>query len=471
MNFFHSLSVSVALVIGTIASWFGIETQRPARVLPTEAIVVASSTIGISMEESGERSKTEDSWTKKGTAVSTKTTASTKTPVITTNETSIAPVKTAPAIPASLVISSIDPYNIPVSVPFTMIVRGVAFQNNADVELNGFSLGHFTLATDGSISKAVTITSEQVFSASGQNTIKVVNPDGTSVAKEVLLFHYDGVAKAKLDADKTPPTASMKSIISGWRRNDSFTTADDYALYGTVGISQTQAASERETELTTLEFFVDGTSIGRSVTAIERNTAILFDTTKFSDGTHTLTAIAYDAAGNEGSDSASFVIKNSRAQIDFTAGVAPSSTITIQPENDYRIWQSNANVTASTVELRSVSFRNTGSLRRDWVSNIRLYVDGAQIATVSSLNTDNYAIFNLSSNPVRLEPGSREIKVLVDVTADKFHNGTVQFSIRRATDIEFFDPQLGRMVSPTVNGQTSFTRSAASINVEPAETL
>lgn len=224
--------------------------------------------------------------------------------------------ETANEISTALVVSDIKPYDIPIGVPFVMTVYGAVFQNNADVELNGFPLGHFTLTSQGTLEKSITITDSRVFDVAGQSSFKVINPNGVSGTREMTIFHHDGVAKARLDSDKTPPWVSLSRIVNMWKSSTFFKTTDGgFTLYGTVGIEQDWDVAKDPNSisgsgLTTLEFFVDGISIGKSTTDAERNNKIAFDTTKFTNGEHTLSVTAKDIAGNVSSASVQIYVKN-----------------------------------------------------------------------------------------------------------------------------------------------------------------
>jgi thermitase len=82
--------------------------------------------------------------------------------------------------------------------------------------------------------------------------------------------------------DTTPPTASITSPSAG--ATVSGTTTIDVAASDNVGVTKVQ-------------LYVDGTSIG-----IDTSSPFSFawDTTQASNGSHSLQAIAYDAAGNQG---------------------------------------------------------------------------------------------------------------------------------------------------------------------------
>ena len=112
--------------------------------------------------------------------------------------------------------------------------------------------------------------------------------------------------------DTTPPTASITSPSAG--ATVSGTTTIDVSASDNVGVTQVQ-------------LYVDGTSLG-----IDNSTPFSFawDTTKSSNGSHSLQAIAYDAAGNQGT-SAVVGVTVSNPVATATPTSTPTRTATATP--------------------------------------------------------------------------------------------------------------------------------------------
>jgi len=110
--------------------------------------------------------------------------------------------------------------------------------------------------------------------------------------------------------DTTPPTASITSPSAG--ATVSGTTTIDVAASDNVGVTKVQ-------------LYVDGTSLG-----IDTSTPFSFawDTTQVSNGSHSLEAIAYDAAGNQG---ASAVVGVTVSNPVATPTLTPTATPTSKP--------------------------------------------------------------------------------------------------------------------------------------------
>ncbi len=112
-----------------------------------------------------------------------------------------------------------------------------------------------------------------------------------------------------------------------------------------------------------VQFQVDSANSGAEVTAVPYTLSL--DTTKLSNGTHSLTAVARDAAGNHTTSSA----------VSVTVSNATAPTITTQPTNQ--------TVTAPQTATFSVAATGTAPLTYQWKKN------GANIsgATASSYTT------------------------------------------------------------------------------------
>ena len=156
------------------------------------------------------------------------------------------------------------------------------------------------------------------------------------------------------------------------------------------------------------------------------------------------------------------------ATVDYTNGTAtPTTAITISAQNDYPVWQDNVSVSTNPVKLTSLKFTNLGSADNSSITNLRLYVDGTVVSTVSSMNADRSVTFDLSSNPVALSTSSHVIKVLANIT-NSAASRTVQFSVQRASDGMFVDSQLNQPVTPTAGATTYAAVSTGVVTIQSA---
>ncbi len=127
---------------------------------------------------------------------------------------------------------------------------------------------------------------------------------------------------------------------------------------------------------------------------------------------------------------------------DETGTVTPA-TASIDPQNDYALWYDNMIVGTRAVYLKRIAFRVGGSVSRTTdVQNFRLLVDGTQVGSaIANADSNDYITFDLTSNPVKLETGTRVIKVLADIIGGS--NKNVYLSLRTAADVSVTDSQLG----------------------------
>ncbi len=145
------------------------------------------------------------------------------------------------------------------------------------------------------------------------------------------------------------------------------------------------------------------------------------------------------------------------ATVDFGSSTTPSAG-TINPQNDYKMWENTVTVGTRYVWLKSVKFRQIGSVYATDLANFRLYVDGTmQGSAVASLDAKGYITFDLSGAPVKLDTGGRVIKLLGDIV-----NGsgrTFSFSLQQSSDILAVDNELSQPVLSTANGSTFSART------------
>lgn len=109
--------------------------------------------------------------------------------------------------------------------------------------------------------------------------------------------------------DVTPPTVSLTAPVSG---------AD---ISGSVSVS---ATASDNVAVTSVQFQLDGSDLGAPITAAPYS--YTWDSSTASDGSHTLTAIAYDAAGNSTTATmVSVTVDNSTPAVSITAPAASAS--------------------------------------------------------------------------------------------------------------------------------------------------
>ena len=124
-------------------------------------------------------------------------------------------------------------------------------------------------------------------------------------------------------------------------------------------------------------------------------------------------------------------------------GTTTPATAQIDPQNDYAIWYDSMVVGTRAVNLQRIAFRVGGSISRTSdVKNFRLLIDGVQAGSaVATADSNDYVTFDLTASPVKLETGTRVIKVLADIIGGS--NKNVYLSLRTAADVSAVDSQIG----------------------------
>src|SRR3989441_769044 len=147
--------------------------------------------------------------------------------------------------------------------------------------------------------------------------------------------------------DTTPPTVSMTSPAAG------------STVAGTITVS---ASATDNVGVVGVQFKLDGANLGTEVTAAPYSTS--WNTTLAANGSHTLTAVARDAAGNTATSAAvSVTVSNS------VPDITPPSVPT--------------NLSASAVSSSQITLSWTASTDNVGVAGYQIYRGGSQIATTS----------------------------------------------------------------------------------------
>jgi len=134
---------------------------------------------------------------------------------------------------------------------------------------------------------------------------------------------------------------------------------------------------------------------------------------------------------------------------------------TDNPANDVRVFEASTVVSTHSAWLKAITFENRGSSDDNDIKNLRLYVDGTQVGSIIGQLSNNKAVFDLSGSPVKLETGTRIVKVVADIVGGS--SKTYDIQIRRAADLLAVDSELNQPVLATDAGG-SFPVSAATAN-------
>jgi hypothetical protein len=125
-----------------------------------------------------------------------------------------------------------------------------------------------------------------------------------------------------------------------------------------------------------------------------------------------------------------------------------------------------ANVTNSAIDLKNLHFTFVGSANPGDIRNLRLMVNGQEVATRATAATDS--IFNFADSPVRLGTGNSTIEIFADVSGSP--NRTFTFSLLQPYRVNASDTEYdtGITASITSTNQTTITINTGSITVNLA---
>ncbi len=151
-------------------------------------------------------------------------------------------------------------------------------------------------------------------------------------------------------------------------------------------------------------------------------------------------------------------------------GTVLPSTGSIDPQNDYVVWQNTITVSNREAKLVALALREVGSINLGDVNNFRLMIDGATVATTQSIDANNYVTL-VPSTPFVLSTNSHVVKVMADVVGGAYRN--FKFEVRNKVDFNVIDSQsgYGLSVSGTIPAAAGVqTVNQGNITVQKATT-
>lgn len=157
------------------------------------------------------------------------------------------------------------------------------------------------------------------------------------------------------------------------------------------------------------------------------------------------------------------------ATVDYGATTLPAENTALSPGNDLTVWTNTVTIGTRAVTLKSFQLQNIGSIAATDVKNLRLYVDGVQVGTASTIDASNVVSWDLSAAPLRLETGGRVMKVVGDVVGGS--SLTFKFSLRRASDGQMVDTDLNQPVLATKEGSVAFTARVGGVQTISSGTI
>ncbi len=129
-----------------------------------------------------------------------------------------------------------------------------------------------------------------------------------------------------------------------------------------------------------------------------------------------------------------------------TWGAATPSGGTFAPANDTTVFQASLTINNRAVWLKSIQFENRGSTDSSDFQNMKLFVKGVQVGGTASVVNDR-VVFDLSGNPLKLETGASELRLVGDIVGGS--GETFDFQIRRGIDINLVDSELNQSLAPS----------------------
>jgi hypothetical protein len=123
------------------------------------------------------------------------------------------------------------------------------------------------------------------------------------------------------------------------------------------------------------------------------------------------------------------------------SNVATNPSLTI-PRTNYSVWNTGVNVSTNNVNLKALTLEVIGSIPNEALSNVKLMVDGVQVATsmVTAVGGSKRIVFDLSSSPKLLTTGGHTLDVRSDIVTGATRN--FKLSLMNVSDLMIEDSTL-----------------------------
>ncbi len=147
--------------------------------------------------------------------------------------------------------------------------------------------------------------------------------------------------------------------------------------------------------------------------------------------------------------------------VTYTGGNTPTSAQSVNPgETDFEMYKIGLTANDQDLKLAYVKFTLLGSIDTDDIENIKLKVDGTEIAS-GTVNSDRELVFDLTDSPYLIEKGqSKTFSLRGDIM--KGSTRTFRWSIENSRDLVLMDANYNVYVTPYGSGSTSWTAKKSS---------
>mgnify|MGYP001576511921 FL=1 len=145
--------------------------------------------------------------------------------------------------------------------------------------------------------------------------------------------------------------------------------------------------------------------------------------------------------------------------VSFATSTTPSANTSLDPQDDFSIWNNTVTIGNNEAYLYALRFRNIGSINEEDLGNWRLYVAGINYGDAVEEEDDNgYVAFDLSADPVKMNTGNHIVKVLVDIWGGSTR--TVTVGLRNTADAIFVEEDYDQPILVQANSTTFSARDA-----------
>ena len=291
------------------------------------------------------------------------------------------------------------------------------------------------------------------------------NPTGSAIAGagQITVGKYAFTAPSTMGVTITGLTFQKGGVVSNSNLNNMYlangSTGEIVAQYQSISTAGVVTFSNLNLMVNANQTWIGELRADISGSATAGNT-LQFDLTGVTTAGTVMTA-GLPVMGN--ALSVTTVSNPSIATLTMTANAVGSTIDAGTVSALVSSWTSN--VTNSAVDLKNLQFAFVGSANASHISNLRLMVNGVQVASLPMASTET--VFNLAT-PVRLNTGNSTIQIFADVLGSP--NRTFTFSLLQPYRVNAVDTQYGAGITATIvtTSQTTITINTGSITLQTA---
>ncbi|MBU2579002.1 peptidoglycan-binding protein, partial [Patescibacteria group bacterium] len=150
--------------------------------------------------------------------------------------------------------------------------------------------------------------------------------------------------------------------------------------------------------------------------------------------------------------------------------VLPSSNTTVNAGTmNYTVFSAPLTIGVRSINLSNVALKLIGSVTTDALANVKLYINGVQAGTATTIDANGNVAFDLSAAPVVIQSGSATLEVRADVVKGSSRNFSL--SLQNVADLVVVDSNYNVNIAatgiPATTATVSVKAGSVAVSLDP----